>query len=309
MGNRRLHRVSQNCAEKGVLAASLFFNRQDKDRSSSKNFVATIAYQLTASVPSLKHPILDAFKQDDTILDTVMENQFQKLVIQPLRLLPESDSPLVIVIDALDECKDSVCITDLLALLSHPNSSLRFPLRIFITTRPKHYIRAALLTTGLPVSSSNLEPPKHRVKHSLLHPLLYRFTCVSLCLTPIIAFLWVRVSPFFIWVTPTACLLTLVYHGTIFGIDYYRKSQSDVRALTASATATSLACVFLLDLFWMASLVIIIYNTVIAEIPLGWGVAKSILNVIEVAILGAIMIWSGLERKQSGESRSVIGDL
>ena len=295
--------VSQNCDERGVLAASFFFNCQDKDRSSTNKFVATIAYQLTISIPSLKDPILDTFRQDDTILQMVMVNQFQKLIIQPLRSLPESDSSLVIVIDALDECTDSAHVADLMALLSRSTSNLRlrFPLRIFITTCPKHHIRAAL-AKGPSISSSNLELPKDHVKFKLvpflLPPLLYKITCVSLCLTLIIAALWVWVYPvvFTIWVTPTACLLNFAYHGAILSIDH-RKRWSDVWPLTASATVASLTCIFLLNFLWISSLGLTILVAV-EGIPLWMGVTKSILNVFEVVVLVAIMIRSALERKR-----------
>jgi len=52
--------------------------------------------------------------KDETILNGVFEHQLQKLITEPLQLLPESDFPLAIVTDALDECEDAL----LMALLA-----------------------------------------------------------------------------------------------------------------------------------------------------------------------------------------------
>ena len=105
------------------LAASFFFNRQEKNRCSTERVVATIAYQLAVSIPGLKGSICDVLRQDETILDMVVENQLQRLILEPLRSLPQLESSLVIVVDALDECEDCIQMAQIITLLADPTSN------------------------------------------------------------------------------------------------------------------------------------------------------------------------------------------
>ena len=139
--------ISELFAKKGKLAASFFFNREEDRRSSTEHVIATIAYQLAINIPNAKGPICEALKQDETILDTLFENQLQKLIIEPLRSLPtEPDSSWVIVIDAIDECKDVIRMAQLMAPITVPHSNGRFPIQFFITSRNEPHIRAMFMS-------------------------------------------------------------------------------------------------------------------------------------------------------------------
>lgn len=75
-----------------------------------------------------------------------MEYELDELIIKPLSNLPTSHSPIILVIDALDECTESAqeLIPKMLYLLAARVSTIVFPLRIFITSRPDYYIGDAL---------------------------------------------------------------------------------------------------------------------------------------------------------------------
>jgi NACHT domain len=140
--------IAQSTAElfaaEGKLAASFFFNRQEKERCNTERLIETIAYQLAIFVSTIKQQILKALWQDRSILDSVFEHKLQKLIVDPLQLLPASASPRVIVIDGLDECEDGGQVGRLLSVLSSPRLNPRFPLRFFVTSRPGLPLRAIL---------------------------------------------------------------------------------------------------------------------------------------------------------------------
>jgi hypothetical protein len=90
------------------------------------------------------------------VLDKVFEVQLQKLIIEPLIVLrPLFDSPLVMVIDALDECEDYHEIAKFMTYLSYPTAGLCFPWRFFITSRNDPAIQIV-------IENTNINPPQSR---------------------------------------------------------------------------------------------------------------------------------------------------
>jgi len=143
--------ISRTFAESGQLAASFFFSRDDEKCSSAEYIVATIAYQLTQSIPDLERPVCDALRND--ILNQEIEEQWRKLVVEPLQSVPGSDYPRIIVIDAPDECTHP----DQLKVLIHSTSDPHFPLRFFITSRLEPHIRPIFLDEEIISLSYNLQ--------------------------------------------------------------------------------------------------------------------------------------------------------
>jgi hypothetical protein len=133
----------------GRLAATFFFNPQETERSSMKNVIPTIAYQLAIREPILNRHIRAVLRNDPTVLDQVFGNQLQKLIVEPLKLLPNPEPPSFIIIDALDECEDYTKIATLLMHLCGPESELRSPWRFLITARHDPTIRKVIEDTGV----------------------------------------------------------------------------------------------------------------------------------------------------------------
>ena len=136
--------VAQSFADKGQLGASFFFKRGEGDRGNATRFFTTIAVQLAAKVPSLGQFIGLAIDADTTIFEKVLEEQFTKLILQPLSSMQEVSLPvsrLVIVVDALDECEREGDIRTILRLLSRLRDVTSMYLRIFVTSRPELPIR------------------------------------------------------------------------------------------------------------------------------------------------------------------------
>ncbi|KAF9220801.1 hypothetical protein BS17DRAFT_847921 [Gyrodon lividus] len=110
--------VAENYAKQNRLAASFFFSRRDIERRTTRHFFPTIATQLLSSIPSLRPPVVAALEQDYMIPSKVLREQMEKLLLQPLSSgLHPPASPLLIIVDALDECDDPRLVSELVSLL------------------------------------------------------------------------------------------------------------------------------------------------------------------------------------------------
>jgi len=122
------------------LAASFFFARASKDCSNALLVFSTIARQLALFNDEFGHYIAEALEANRDAGKLVMMAQLQKLIIEPLQRVKNSLSPIMIVIDALDECSDRKLAQDILILFTAEIRKLPFPLKIFITSRSELHI-------------------------------------------------------------------------------------------------------------------------------------------------------------------------
>ncbi|PPQ64821.1 hypothetical protein CVT26_002653 [Gymnopilus dilepis] len=129
------------------LAASFFFGRTAPGRNDSSRLIATLAYQLTVSIPSIRDHVLDQLTRDPAILKRSMDAQMQNLILEPLvtartnsqqgRLLPR-----LVVIDGLDECGDGKAQRQILSVFFSAVHHSGLPLSFLISSRPEHDIRS-----------------------------------------------------------------------------------------------------------------------------------------------------------------------
>ncbi|KAK6706721.1 hypothetical protein SNK05_010600 [Fusarium graminearum] len=135
--------VAQARSRRGNLGASFFFNRGEMDRSNLNKLMSTLAYQLSLSIPEAASFVKKALDDNPAIVRKSVKEQFQKLIQEPLSEAAASAkvlSPVVIVIDALDECDQEADIRLLINILSQAKTSLPH-LRVFLTSRPELPIR------------------------------------------------------------------------------------------------------------------------------------------------------------------------
>ncbi|KAF7966258.1 hypothetical protein HWV62_39413 [Athelia sp. TMB] len=137
--------VAESCARDGTLAASFFFLRGAGGRSSIRHFITTLAFQITVSVPEVK-PIVEMILQHDpTILYQSITYQLQNLIFVPLMVLAQTDTtsrPLLIVVDALDECSERNLMREFIAALAHAcHVGRHLRLRWLLTSRGEEHIR------------------------------------------------------------------------------------------------------------------------------------------------------------------------
>jgi hypothetical protein len=132
--------LARSSFDRGWLGASFLFKRGEGDRGGVSKFFTTIAAQLVRREPALAIHVKDAIDADPGIVDKAMREQFEKLILEPLRktsLRTRKAGVLVIVIDALDECDRSEDVKLIIHLLSRTNASNSSRLRIFLTSRPE----------------------------------------------------------------------------------------------------------------------------------------------------------------------------
>ena len=121
------------------LLAIFFFSRDDPSRNGMKFVVATLAYQITLSVPETRPLITSTIERDPLILHGPFERQFKKLMLEPLLQLSQQGVayPAIIIIDGLDECLNHNERTILLRAISITASQYSAPLKFLITSRPE----------------------------------------------------------------------------------------------------------------------------------------------------------------------------
>ncbi|KAJ2915594.1 hypothetical protein MD484_g4839, partial [Candolleomyces efflorescens] len=129
------------------LGASFFFSRDHERRKTTQYFVSTISFQLACYNKEFGSRIGDALQKHPDATEKDIRTQFTWLITEPLRdLLEARTTPLLIAIDALDECDERQALA-LLTVLLDEVVKLR-NLKVFITTRPESGIRHLLEEPG-----------------------------------------------------------------------------------------------------------------------------------------------------------------
>jgi hypothetical protein len=146
-------KVVRRCAAEQRLAASFFFARGGGgELSSARKFATTVAVQLAAAQPALRPHIRRGAAALRNAADLALQDQWEKLVLEPLaaagggsfggRLMRRLvRKPLVVVVDALDECKRDSELAAVLGLLGLSATGKRPLLRVLLTSRPETPIR------------------------------------------------------------------------------------------------------------------------------------------------------------------------
>jgi hypothetical protein len=140
--------IARTFSESKSLGASFFFKRGEIDRGNARKLFPTIARQLAISIPGINPVLQKAVYENPGILTKTMREQFEKLLLQPLHSLKQSEIPsqaIVIVVDALDECDGDSDIRLILQLLPQLQNLAATRLRVFLTSRPDLPIRLGFL--------------------------------------------------------------------------------------------------------------------------------------------------------------------
>ena len=132
--------IAQTIAERtfadGQLGASFFCSRDFLDRSDLQLIFPTLAVQLARKYATIRSILVPLMQSDPEILDETLYHQMEKLIVQPLR---ECSIPTVIIIDALDECKDNKPASAILSVLGQFVSEIP-RVKFFLTGRPERWI-------------------------------------------------------------------------------------------------------------------------------------------------------------------------
>ena len=135
--------LAHRLAGEGILGASFFFSKGQGDVGNAAKFFTTIAALLVDNIPGLRPRVCKAIAEDSRIFAKGPRDQWEQLILWPLRELQSSppDARFVLVIDALDECDDDRDTSLILQLFSEIGTISSIQLRVFITSRPESHIR------------------------------------------------------------------------------------------------------------------------------------------------------------------------
>ena len=133
--------IAQTIAERmfadGRLGSSFFCSRDFDDRSNLKFIFPTLAVQLARRYARFRSIFVQLVQSDPEVVHESLYGQMKKLIVQPLM---KSSISTVIVIDALDECKDEEPASAILSVLGQFVTEIP-RVKFFVTGRPEPRIR------------------------------------------------------------------------------------------------------------------------------------------------------------------------
>jgi hypothetical protein len=133
----------------GKLGASFFCSRDFDDRSNLQAIFPTLAFQLAYRYPPFRKELLPVLRANPDAGRESLCSQMEKLIIDPLKA---TQIPTLIIIDALDECKDEQPASAILSILSRYMNKMP-TVKFFITGRPEARIRTGFrLKSLLPIT-------------------------------------------------------------------------------------------------------------------------------------------------------------
>ena len=129
----------------GWLGASFFCSREFEDRSNLHTIFPTLALQLAYQYPSFRDELVQVLKTRLHVGRESLCSQMEKLIVGPLKA---TDISTLIIIDALDECKDEEPASAILSILSCYVDEIP-SVKFFITGRPEARIRSGFRLESL----------------------------------------------------------------------------------------------------------------------------------------------------------------
>ena len=125
--------VAERVFAKGSLGASFFCSRDFEERSDLRFIFPTLAFQLAYKYPEFRSHFVSLLRKNPDVVYESLHNQMEKLIAEPLQAAQVST---VIVIDALDECKDDEPSSAILSVLGRFVGEFAGA-KFFITGRPE----------------------------------------------------------------------------------------------------------------------------------------------------------------------------
>jgi hypothetical protein len=147
--------IAEKCHEIGLLLTT-FFSKSDGSRNCSQHLVPTLAYQVALLIPETRECISAAILHDPLVFTKSLPTQIELLLIGPLRPLINSgyfsdpNSHRLIIIDGLDECRDSKGQQKIVEQISNALMVQNVPLIFLVASRPEAHVS---LTFNLPAQA------------------------------------------------------------------------------------------------------------------------------------------------------------
>lgn len=123
-----------------MLAASFFISRSIQQLRDAREIVHLLTYGLALSDPDVRTQVLQVLREPLDIIHGTLKTQVQQLLSNPLSTAGLHLKPLVLVIDALDECDVSIHGeegAELISLLHAAISHARCSIKLLVTSCPE----------------------------------------------------------------------------------------------------------------------------------------------------------------------------
>ena len=175
--------IAQLCASNHRLAASFFFKSSDPLRSKVDSVIPTLALQIAAASPTWKRVIEESLAHDPLLLeDKNKAKQFSTLIHRPLHMTHSEGhmTPLVIVVDALDECDDYVRLHALLRAMTNSLVQQPSPIRLLLTSRPERPIISFFRGVSSPIYEEIELKPDEEANEDILRYLHHEFSRIRI---------------------------------------------------------------------------------------------------------------------------------
>jgi hypothetical protein len=122
----------------GKLGASFFCSQDFDERSNLQSIFPTLAFQLAHRDPLFRQELLSVIMANPDVGRESLCSQMENLIVGPFQA---TQTPTLIIIDALDECRDNEPASALLSILSRNVDKIPL-VKFFITGRPEPRIRS-----------------------------------------------------------------------------------------------------------------------------------------------------------------------
>ena len=136
---------AEMCFADGKLGVSFFCSWDFNDRSNLRSILPTVAFQLAHLYPEFRKELLPVLKTSPDVRRETLCSQMEKHVVGPFQA---TEISTLIVIDALDECRDEEPASALLSVLSRYVDKIP-SVKFFITGRPEPRIRSGFRLESL----------------------------------------------------------------------------------------------------------------------------------------------------------------
>ncbi|KAI9334205.1 WD40-repeat-containing domain protein, partial [Zopfochytrium polystomum] len=166
--------VSRELQAQSMLGGLFFCKHDDEQRSSARNLVLTLVFGLAKFSIHFGKNLLQAKQDDPTIVSRSVFEIMKVLLVQPLDKVVADGKlvkPVVLLVDALDECGVASKRAEILSVFQELNRLLPANVKILVTGRPEEDIAAAFKMLPLeqiePSAEENLQDQISFTRHFL----------------------------------------------------------------------------------------------------------------------------------------------
>ncbi|KAI9358553.1 WD40-repeat-containing domain protein, partial [Zopfochytrium polystomum] len=130
-----------------LLGGQFFCKHDDERRSSARNLIVTLAFGLAQFSVHYGNVLLAVYKNTPDVLSRPLPELFSTLIASPLKYISDANKlqrPVVLVVDALDECETLHQRNEILQIFKQLDNSLPAQVKLLVTARPEDDIKRAL---------------------------------------------------------------------------------------------------------------------------------------------------------------------